>query len=358
MINALILWGLPLLAFALVVLIAPMAMKGAQKTGLVDVPGGRKHHDQNIPLIGGLLCIPVFIALYTLSGYASHDDYALFGALILLLITGAVDDKRHIRPWIKFSIQFLAAFIIVLGGDARLYTFGNLLGFGDVGLDIFSIPFSVLAVVLLINALNLMDGMDGLCAGASAVMLGWLAYAALVMGQSMDAFPIFILLGTLAGFLVYNMRTPLRKKASIFLGDAGSMCLGLILAWFSIKLAQEEPQQVIQPVAVAWVLIFPVMDAWGQFTRRIREGKHPFEADRGHFHHHLLDAGLPPVLATPVILTLIFLLCAFGIGGEWAGMPHLWLSLLWLAVFTGHIALSNKPALYVLFIQKIMKICG
>src|SRR5690606_15367016 len=98
-------------------------------------------------------------------------------------------------------------------------------------------------------------------------------------------------MGALAGFLVYNLRTPLRKQAAVFMGDAGSMALGLVVAWFAMSLAQE-PHVVFAPISVAWILALPIIDICAQFNRRVREGRHPFSPDRGHFHHHFRHAGI------------------------------------------------------------------
>jgi UDP-GlcNAc:undecaprenyl-phosphate GlcNAc-1-phosphate transferase len=130
---------------------------------------------------------------------------------------------------VQIRVQISAAALVVILGGARIYTLGDMFGFGEVGLGWMSIPFSIAAVALLVNSINLMDGLDGLAAGKSFVVLGWLVLACLMAHDAQAAMPMMPLLGALAAFLFYNMRHPMRDKASVFLGDAGS--LGLVWCW-------------------------------------------------------------------------------------------------------------------------------
>lgn len=342
----------PLFAFFGVALIMPFAMRWARDLGLTDKPGGRKTHEDETPLIGGLVVFPVFMLVGIFAGMHFYSWWPLFVALSLILLAGALDDRFHINPWIKFGVQFIAAAIIVLLGDARLYSLGNLFGFGGMGLSFMSIPFSVVAVVLLVNAINLMDGLDGLAAGKSLVALSWLMIACASAGQWPPFFVIAILVGAILGFLMYNLRHPLRAKASVFLGDAGSMALGLALAWFSIGLAQN-PDPVLVPITIAWILALPIMDACGQFFRRVKNGHHPFYPDRGHFHHHFVGAGIPDGGATALIMLWSFLLGGVGYIGVSVGVPQYVLTILWIALLFAHMAMSYKPAKFISVLEKI-----
>lgn len=347
----------PLLAFLAVFVLVPFARILAFKAGFVDNPGGRKQHEGAVPLVGGLVIFPVFMVAGFLSGFDLALYWPLFAALALLLVTGAIDDRSHLTPWVKFFLQFCAAGLIVVPGHALIGNLGNIFSLGTLYLGFMALPFSVVAVVLLINAINLMDGLDGLAAGKSFVALAWLMLACAISGNWPPFFEIAILMGALAGFLIYNMRHPFRSKASIFLGDAGSMCLGLMLGWFAIGLAAGETDRTVEPIAVAWVLALPIMDACGQFYRRVRAGRHPFSPDRGHFHHHFIDAGFSPGKATALILLLSILLGGIGIGGIALGVPQILLTLLWIGFLFTHMALSDKPDLYVRLIKRLLRCC-
>ncbi len=306
--------------------------------GFVDKPGGRKQHETPVPAIGGVAIFLTFLAFVVTLGMM---PWAFYAALALILIVGVVDDGWSMNSHLKFLIHFLAAFILVIGGGAQIETLGNILGFGELHLGIFSIPFSVACVVYILNAVNMMDGMDGLAGGNSFIIFGWLAFAAAMLGNSDALIAILLLMGAIAGFLVFNLRTPFRKHASVFLGDAGSMALGLMIAWFSITLSQQDPSR-FPPVSVAWIIALPIIDAFGLLVARLRDGKPPFEADRRHFHHHFLHAGCSPSMATPLILLWSFLLGAVGFVGIRSGILESVLGWAWIALWWGHALLVIK----------------
>lgn len=345
-------WGAPVLAFLAVLFLVPPMRMVAPKIGLVDAPGGRKKHEGVIPLIGGLILFPVFILFSILSGDDFGVYWPLYAAILVLLVTGAVDDKLPMHPLLKFGLQFIAAILIVVPGGAQIYQLGDLFGLGDVGLDLISLPFSIIAVVLLINAINLMDGLDGLAGGVSLVILGWMLFACIGYGEANYSYSMKILIAALVGFLFYNMRSPFRKKAVIFMGDAGSMCLGLMIAWYAIHLSPENAR-VMEPMAVAWVLAIPIWDECAQFYRRVCEGRHPFSPDRGHFHHHFIRAGISTGVSVWVILGLVFLAGGFGVIGVQIGVPLAVLTVLWIAMILGHMAYSKNTQRYLHLVKRL-----
>lgn len=341
----------PFLAFAAVLAIIPPARKVALRCGMTDKPGGRKHHEDEVPLIGGLVIFPVFILAGMLAGFDFASYWPLFAALILLLVTGALDDRYSLGAWQRFFIQIAAATMIVLLGDARLENLGDLFGFGELPLGFMSIPFSIVAVTLFINAINLMDGLDGLAAGKSVVVLGWLMLACVLAGAWIPFLHMAILMACILGFLYYNMRHPFRSKASVFLGDAGSLSLGLVLSWYCIGLAQE-PDPIVVPIMIAWIIALPVIDACGQFYRRVKEGRHPFDPDRGHFHHHFVHAGIPVGKSTMMILGWGFVLGAVGCIGILIGVPQVVLTWLWAILLFSHMAMSYRPEAFINFLSR------
>jgi len=327
--------------FILTLALIPAARIIALKAGFTDNPGGRKQHAGPVPPIGGLVIFPVFMTWGAVAGFSWELYWPLYAGLAVLLIAGALDDAFHVNAWVKFGAQLIAAALVVLFGQAHVHTLGDLLGLGAVELGWLSAPLSILAVALLINAVNLIDGLDGLAGGICFVMILWLALAGFFHSPGRIE-PLVMLLAVLAGFLVYNLRYPGRRRASIFLGDSGSMALGLMVAWFAIDLAQG-PDPALKPISVAWILAFPVMDTFAQFYRRIRQGRHPFDPDRGHFHHHLVHAGWTAGRASAFIIILVFALGAIG----FAGLPPAMLTVVWVIVFFAHIAVSYRPERYV-----------
>lgn len=343
-----------LLAFGLVLFLVPPACRLSVKAGFVDLPGGRKQHEGQVPPVGGLVVFPVVMVLGWFYGLHWSHYGAFYAALALLLFVGALDDRFNVKPRYKFGAQFLAALIIVGPGTAQLSHLGDIFGTGLFALGFMAVPFSVIAVVLLVNAVNLMDGLDGLAGGKGFIALFWLAVCAVTGGAAAGTTgAILILMGALAGFLFYNMRHPFRGRASVFLGDGGSLTLGLALAWFSIYLGKGSAPAVA-PISVAWILALPIFDICGQFARRIAEGRHPFDADQDHFHHHFVKAGLSVGQSTAVILVIGFAFGAAGVIGIRAGVPEFVLAYIWIALLFAHIGLSMKPARYRKVIARLL----
>ncbi len=323
----------------------PLIGACAKRVCLTDAPGGRKQHEGAIPLVGGITIFPVFMIGSYMIGLDMGVHWPLFAALSLVLIVGGLDDRFSISAKIKFAVQFAAAFLIVIPGGAVVRDLGGLLGGEHALLGLFAIPFSVFCVVLLINAVNLMDGLDGLAGGKSFVMFGWLLLACYMVGNWEGFGAIGMLMAALLGFLFYNMRRPYRAHAAVFLGDAGSMALGLTLAWFVINLSQGDAP-ALAPISVAWIVALPVIDACGQFCRRIKEGRHPFSPDRGHFHYYLVDSGLSIGRSVVVILLIGVIFGAIGYGGAALGIPEALLFASWLIYWALHMVISMKPELF------------
>ena len=338
--------------FVLVGCFMPVVARMAVRGGFVDAPGGRKQHDEPIPPVGGLLIVPVFLALYALSGIDWSRDWSLVGGMIALLVIGAWDDRWQLSAAVRFAVQIVVAIMVVVFGACRIDTLGDIFALGAFDLGFMAIPFSVAAVALLINAINLMDGLDGLAGGQSFLIFTLLLIVAIVSGNSAWAHIAAPAMGCLGGFLVHNMRTPFLPRARVFLGDAGTLSLGLMLAWFAID-AANDPALNLEAMSVAWFLAVPIMDECAQFYRRVREGRHPFSADRGHLHHYFIDAGFTPGQATARILGISFL---FG-GGSYAyatlGGPVVVLTVTWIGAILGHLYLTaHKTGFYVRLLKR------
>lgn len=338
--NTLTLIIFPLLSFLTVLIGVPMARHAALRFEYVDRPGGRKDHDIPTPPIGGLVIIPTFILLSILSGASWDTQWPFWAGLCVIAVAGALDDRYAIRPRWKFMAQFSAATLIVVFGGAKVMLLGDIFGFGPVWLGWAHIPFSIIAAVLLINAINLIDGLDGLAGGKSLVALFWMAVPCALAAVWAPFLSLAMLMAAVFGFLIYNMRHPFRDRANVFLGDAGSMSLGLALAWFGMSLGHAG---VIEPIAVAWVLALPIMDTCAQFARRVAQGRHPFDADRNHFHHHFINAGVDVGNAAGVITGIGFILGLIGIGGMLIGVPEPILAYGWILTLFAHIYMSLRP---------------
>ena len=288
------------------------------------------------------MILPVFIAMSWLAGVDAIVPWPLAAGVGALLVMGAIDDAFTVPPAVKFTIMVWTACFVVIFGEAQIADVGNLFGFGTAKLEFMSKPFTVMCLVLLMNSINMLDGVDGLAGGFCALVV--LAMLAVCTGATAYFLTLSILLATLLGFLVFNMRAPWRKSASIFLGDAGSLCLGLVLGWFCIRLTQGGSAP-FEPVTVIWIIALPVMDAFALFIARSVRGLHPFHADRTHLHHRLQDAGLSPGQTTAVMLGTIVIMSLTGYAAQVFNIPPVILFGLWMVLFTIHTAgLMHKRA--------------
>ena len=325
-------------AFIVVLGFIPLICKLADRAGFVDIPDGRKQHDTAVPPLGGAIIFTTFLTYMMIFGSL---PWAVFGALALILVLGIVDDAWEVNATVKFLLHFLAAFLLVIGGGAQIQSLGNLLGFGDIHLVWLAIPFSVACVVYIQNAVNMMDGVDGLAGGYCFIVFAWLLLAEVMTFDNVLNLQIPILMACLGGFLAYNMRSPLLKNAKIFLGDAGSMALGLMIAWYAITLTQGE-YAVMKPVSVAWIIALPIFDSFALLVARIRSGHPPFKPDRRHFHHHFANAGFTPGQTTALILSYSAFLGAIGFFGVRFGISEYILGWGWVALWMGHTFLTLK----------------
>lgn len=281
-------------AFLVSALIVPIVRRIATRQGIGDHPGERKVNVRFVPRMGGVGIIAgtavavladSLFGLRAFVGFGPATGTAL--ALGLVAALGAYDDIRGVGSLGKLSVQILAASFVITGG---LMIHQIRLPFVEpIPLGMFALPVTLLWLVGVTNAVNLIDGLDGLAAGVSAVAAA--TFAALGMHAGLDAVVVLslALMGSCLGFLIYNFH-----PASIFMGDTGSLFLGFLLATISLMLMQNGPSaglasSLVIPVVV---LAVPIIDTSIAFFRRVRKGMHPLKPDKEHIHHRLMDLGL------------------------------------------------------------------
>lgn len=286
--------GSALLAFALTWVLVRLLMPWAPRLGLLDHPTGRKAHAQATPVIGGLAMLVAILASMALMLYPLGQATLGFGlAAILLTLVGVIDDRKDISWRVRIVVQVLAALILIYVGDVRIAHVGNLFGTGSFELGWLSVPFTVFATVGIINAINMIDGEDGLAGSQVLAALVMLCAAALYAGNEALFQRGAVIAAAIAGFLVFNLRLPGRGPARIFMGNAGSAFLGLVIASFTFRLTQNAGHPV-GPALAVWLIPIPIMDCLVLIVRRLRGGRSPFAADRGHIHHLMHRAGFGP----------------------------------------------------------------
>lgn len=332
-----------LVVFVGALLLIILMGKYAPRFGLVDKPSGRKKHLGEIPLIGGLAIGTTFILASVTQYSAEPAILPLIVCCLVILLTGLFDDMFEFSARSKFIGQGIAAILMASWAGLSLSHLGDIWGTGEVVLGIWSIPFTLFCVIGLINATNMIDGLDGLAGGVAAIAAVWLGVVAQIVYPVSYAALLFSLAAAVAGFLVFNLRHPLRKRASVFLGDAGSMFLGFTLVWFIIHLTQggsgaltEGGSGHFYPISAVWILGIPVIDTLYLTLRRTIRSQSPFAADRRHVHHTLIYMGLSESKALWVLLGASTLFGAIGFGGWYFNVPEYVLTYGFIATFAAY----------------------
>lgn len=311
--------------------------------GLMDVPGGRKTHDNPTPLIGGIGIYLGVVVACLLSPTLMQQFGWLLASAGLILVSGVVDDRFELRASVRILIQAGAAWIIVAMAGLQLHSLGDILFFGPVALGLVAVPVTLFATVGVINAINMSDGLDGLCGGIVTIALIMLAIAAVVGGHSALLEFSQVLIASLLAFLMFNYRKLWNKSALVYLGDAGSTLLGFLLAGLIIA-ASQGPDAIIAPVTALWILAVPLMDTVNLLIRRPLRGDSPFKPGRDHLHHRLLNAGLSEHQTVIVIHAAVLVTGVIGLMGHFLMIPEGLMFLAFLLVFAIYMT-ASKTAL-------------
>lgn len=261
----------------------------AARFGLVDQPGGRKDHETPIPVVGGLAMWLGLAAGALASGWTS-PLWAPLLAGAALVVLGVADDRRDLDWRVRILTQVLAAALLAILGGVELTRLGEGSRPFPLELGWAALPVTVFAIVGIVNAQNMVDGVDGLA--GSLALVSFLTMLALAVHGDADHLvaPLTVCIGIVLAFLAVNLRLPGRARALTFMGNSGSALLGLLLAWAAISLTSQGAS-TITPALGPWLVALPILDCLGQIALRLVDGRSPFSADRGHFHHLLLDRG-------------------------------------------------------------------
>ncbi len=301
-----------IMAFFLTILFIHLLIPAATHIGLMDHACDRKHHLTPTPLVGGIGIFMGFSLSILQLPISLYHYRSLFAACILIFITGLLDDMRELSSYSRMLSQILIAFILFYLGNIQLLSFGDILFFGDINLGYLSILVTIIAVSGIINATNMLDGVDGLSGSNSIVQLSFLGYIT-YSSNLMDEFSIIMLIvSAILGFLCFNFPFPGRKNAHVFMGDNGSLLIGLFIVWFLIDLSQND-KSIASPVMMLWIMAFPLFDTISVMFQRIIQKSSPFKADRKHLHHLLLKLGYKPIHIVIVTCTISFLFGSTGI---------------------------------------------
>ena len=288
--------------------LTPLVKRLAYKIKAVDIPKDqRRMHDHPIPRLGGLAIFIAFVVSALLFADVNGQLRGMLLGSCIIVALGIVDDSHPLGPGIKFIIQIVAALIAVWHG-VLIEAIASPIPFGPEYWDfgVLSVPITVIWIVAVTNSVNLIDGLDGLADGVSAIAALTMLIIALLIDDLEMAVLCAALVGGCMGFIPYN-----RNPAKIFMGDTGATFLGYMLATVSV-MGLFKLYAMISFVVPFIILGFPIFDTTSAFTRRILKGQNPMKPDRSHTHHKLIDMGMnqKQAVATLYLVAGILGLCA------------------------------------------------
>ena len=281
---------------------------------LVDLPDtSRKFHKRPTPLTGGigilialLISGKLYIDLNNLTGYVPEFTFQLMVISIPLVILFLIDDFKELRPLFRIIIQVVLTIYMIQSTGVYLETLGNLFGIGEINLGIYSKPITVFCVVGIINAFNMMDGINGLCSGCAMITLMLIGFFSGLIYDSM----LVLIIGSMIGFVIFNLGI-FGKQNGVFLGDSGSNLVGFWVAWIAIYASQSQIYS-IEPITILWFVAIPLLDCIGLIFSRTIKGVGWSKAGRDHIHHKLMKK-FSSQSTLLMILTITLLTGMFGI---------------------------------------------
>jgi len=317
--------------------------------GLTDAPSARKRHSGDIPLVGGLAIFLTLVLGGVLWGDSNatmitvKDAEALWvfmGCGAFLVITGALDDRFHLGVFMRVLSEVLVALVVIELLNLRVMHLGDLLGAGDIRLPpAVAYPFTVIAIFGIVNAFNMLDGIDGLL--ASLVVTTLLTFH--FFTETAPGFVSLFIGSSLVAFLVSNLKlSPFIPKT--FLGDAGSKLLGFIVVCLLLAAAsgQVGGKKLIEPVTALFIVGLPLFDMVFTSMRRVVLKKSPFSPDRSHLHHLMQDLGFSNRRSLILIIIISLSITFLGLMLHRAGVPEYYKFLIFLACFALYSVLTSS----------------
>jgi len=306
--------------YLIISIIASMAINSALRNLakknqiLIDIPDrSRKFHKRATPLTGGisiilsvLISAELYLDLNGLKGFVPTFTQHLIWSSIILVVLFLIDDFKSLTAFKRLSIQILLSTYMIIMTGVHIENLGNIFGFGLLNLGIFSIPFTIFCVVGMMNAFNMIDGINGLCAGCGMLALLLIGFSSGLIYDSM----LVLIIGGMIGFLLFNLRI-FGKKRGVFLGDHGSNLIGFLVAWAAIYASQNTIYD-IKPITMIWFVLIPLLDCIGLIFSRSIKGKSWANPGRDHIHHKLMNR-YTPEMTLLIILSLTLFLGLFAI---------------------------------------------
>jgi UDP-N-acetylmuramyl pentapeptide phosphotransferase/UDP-N-acetylglucosamine-1-phosphate transferase len=323
-------------AFIITFLAIPIILQVAEKKNLFDIPDERKIHTNPVASLGGVGIFAGFLlaSLLSVQGYLNPEFQYFFAAALVIFFLGLKDDLMILSASKKFIGQIIAASILIHLGGIRFDSMHGLFGIEGVS-EGFGLALSYLTIIVVINSFNLIDGVDGLASSLGILSMLVFGIYFFIINQQAYALLSFSMAGSLVAFLIFN-----HQPARIFMGDSGSLMIGLLNSFLVIKFINVANSPLVavpvqSAVAVGFaILMVPLLDTLRVFSIRIFKGRSPFTPDRNHVHHLLLDRGLSHAAVTITCVGINIAFIAMAFLGKSMGPNYLLLIMLILA-FSG-----------------------
>ena len=324
-------------AFLIAMFAVPSIIRVAHLKKILDTPNLRTVHAELTPRLGGLAMFAGFMSALTIFTSLDNGVQQLLAGCIILFFIGLKDDLITISALKKFAVQLLATGIVMFMADIRITSFQGIFGIGELPIGL-SYGFTFLVIIGITNAINLIDGLDGL-AGTMVLIIACTfgVYFYLFGGAAFSNYAAvaFCLIGGVLGFLRYNFH-----KATIFMGDTGSLLCGFIVSVLAIQFIEMRAQPASPAVALG-ILFVPLFDTLRVSLMRIMKGTSPFIPDKNHIHHRLLAMGLSQIGTVLVLAIINILVILFVVSfGSWGNLNIL------MALLAFSVALSVFLELY------------
>ena len=302
-----------LISFVTVILLHPQLVKFALLKEIVDKPNARRLNRTPIPVLGGVGVFVGFIIALCTSGaiYNIETSIAALVAVTMMLFVGLIDDIKDLKPKTKFLAQIAAILILIFCCGMKIDNLHGIFGIHEIS-DFISIPLTIFACVGLINAINLIDGIDGLSSGYGIAAGALFSVYGYYQGIHTNTLTSIAMIGALVPFFVFNV---FGKKNKMFIGDAGSHFLGIIFCLLTLNTihSSANADTASNSGCIAFclaVMAHPVMDTLRVMTMRICNGNSPFKADKTHLHHAIISCGFSHLKTTLMIIMLNLLVVA------------------------------------------------
>lgn len=298
-------------ALVLLVIMTPFA----HQLGLVDQPNYRKQHTGQIPLTGGVaIFLAVLIASFVTDVWLRNNPL-FFTASAFIVLLGMLDDKFNLSAKGRLLCQFGVAAIMAWSAQNHITGLGDILGVGNLYLGVGGYFFTLICVVGVINAFNMIDGIDGLAGGMSLVVLSSVVILLLTSNNGNEIMVPMLIIAALVPFLAFNMSLRGFKGNKIFMGDSGSMFIGLTIVWLLVEYTQGQ-EAAMRPITAVWLVGLPLMDMAAIMYRRVNKGQSVLRPDRQHLHNIFMRAGFTSNKALFAIILIGACYASVGILGE------------------------------------------